>query len=117
MRKGFIVLGAVLALTFSLKGFAQQKSSFWSGTDPRKVQFKQIDTTKAIRPSSATSAFHAPPKLKATGVDRFFPKLSLGSWPPGRATVSVLDPKANPFQPNPKGFNPFDPVPKDKGKK
>lgn len=115
MRKILIVAGALLGITLVLKASAQQPGGFWTGTDPRKIEFKTIDTSRALRPSATSRAFHAPSNPTPTGIGRFFPKLSLGSWPPNRANVSVLDQKKNPFQPNPKGFNPFDNA--NKGKK
>lgn len=108
MKNGIILAGTLLSITLVLKASAQQGGGSWSGTDPRQIQFKQVDTSKAIRPSAASRAFHSPSPISNPGINRFFPKLSLGSWPPNRANVSVLNPKQNNFQPIlPKGKNPF----------
>lgn len=109
MRAPILVLSLLTALVLCVGGFAQQNAGSWAGTDPRSIQFKPIDTSKALKLGNTANAFHAAPQAKGFGMSHFFPKLSFGSWPPRIARAGVLDPKQNVFQPKPpKGFNPFD---------
>lgn len=111
MRTALIVFSAALLFTLGLQSFAQTSATqpgAWSGTDPRKIQFKTIDTSKAMKPPNTSKAFHAMSPTTGPNVNHFFPKLSLGSWPPKTANVSVLDQKKNVYQPKPVGVNPFD---------
>jgi hypothetical protein len=104
MRSGVGVMVLAAGLIVSLQAFGQS----WTGANPRNLQFKPIDTSKAMKAFPTNKAFHTPSPVKNTGIDRFFPKLTLGSWPPRQGIVTIADGKNNPFQPNPpKGVNWF----------
>lgn len=108
MRRLMMVMGVTLVFLAAMKGSAQQGSAPWAGTNARNIQFKPIDTSRAMRPTAADKAFRPYSQPRTSPLDRLFPKLNIATWPPKVANVFVVDQKSNPYQPNPpKGINPF----------
>jgi len=108
MRIRAIAAATLLALAFAAGAYAQQATGSWAGVNPRNITFQPIDTSRAMRPGATDRAFRAPGQMRTTGIDRFFPKLNIATWPPKVANVFVLPQSSNQFQPNvPKGYNPF----------
>lgn len=108
MRKGFAVL-LFVGMVLVGPGLAQDRPSVFSGgMRPQAVTMKPMDTTRAMTPPQMGRYPQFGPQ-KAMSASNFFPKLSLGSWPPRLPTPSILSGKSNPFQPNPpQGKNPFE---------
>lgn len=121
----FGVAALVMSLSLLQSSFAQQAStimgqqqqnsqasSFWTGVNPRAINFQKIDTSKALAPVNTSSVFRAPRAPSTFQLSNVFPKISLGSWPPKTANAPILKPYSTPFQPNPlPGVNPFNPPP------
>jgi hypothetical protein len=86
----------------------QQAGRFLTGANRQNLTFTKIDTSRALKAPTMSSAFRPPPQPKApAGLGTVFPKISLGSWPPKLPSVGILQGK-NPFQPNPPpGTTPF----------
>ncbi len=87
----------------------QQNSQILTGVNPRNITFEPVDTSRALGQPNFTRNFRP---LSGGGrffnFTNFFRPISLGSWPPNRANVTVLPPYSSPFQPNPiRGSNPF----------
>lgn len=108
MRSRAIAAATILTLAFAASAEAQQAAGNWGGVNPRNITFQPIDTSRALRPGATDRAFRAPGQMRTTGIDRFFPKLNIATWPPRVANVFVMPQTSNQFQPNPpKGYNPF----------
>ena len=109
MRKGLgIGLWLAVGLVWPVLG-QDRPTVFNGGMRTQTVSVKPMDTSRAMKPQTLSKYPRFGPQ-KAMSASSFFPKLSLGNWPPKFPTPSILKGTDNPFQPNPpKGHNPFDP--------
>jgi len=70
-------------------------SSFFTGANPRQINFTKVDTSKAMQAPNIGGAFAKPAQPTPIGMGGMFPKISLGSWPPKMPNVSIFP--GNPF--------------------
>jgi hypothetical protein len=111
----FLGLGSlVLGLALVAQAPAQktnQLTPFFNGVNPTHMNFKPIDTSQAMRTFNVNGAMRPPSAMRTFTLSQFFPRISLGSWPPKIPNVPIL--KKSPFQPNGiAGTNPFNPTKK-----
>jgi hypothetical protein len=87
--------------------------SFFTGVDPRQVKNVKVDTSKAMRRTNLTQALQpnvTQRSTKVTGLGSYFPRMTLGSWPPKVPQfMTVKTPTQKPPTTFPKGVNLFDP--------
>lgn len=120
MRTVGLILGCVAVLAVALPAPAQQLAkpsdinSFLKGINrPQTMNTTPVNLGKFNKPINFSNAFKAAPtSMNATNTSRFFPKLSLGTWPPKFPNVSILPQSQNVFQPKVVGKNPFSLSPK-----
>ena len=90
----------------------QQASSFFTGVNPRNIQSKNllVQPGKGMKNYNLNQTMRKQPQSSVFNVNKVFPKITLGTWPPVVPSIPVLSTKNNPFQPNPpRGVNLFDP--------
>jgi hypothetical protein len=71
---------------------------------PKQIQFVPVDTSRAIAPQASLGQAVRPTSSKMTNpfnLSSIFPKISMPSWPPKSAQVSVLPQAQNIYQPTP----------------
>ena len=100
---------ASLLVVLALAGHASAQGSGIAGSNifggaPRQIVSTPIDTSKAIAPQTSVSRALRTPSSKANfpfNLSGIMPSISLPSFPPKTAQVSVLPQSLNPFQPTP----------------
>jgi len=93
---------AIVLLTTASAQAQVGGANVWGGT-PRSLNFTPVDTSRAIGASNLNTAFRPPSAAtnKPFNLGSLMPNITMPSWPPKNAQVSVLPQKQNPFQPNP----------------
>lgn len=89
MRKVGILLAGFVTFLLAAHGSAQHIGRAWTGADPRNIQLKPIDTSRAFMPGATDRAIRSATPMRPFTIDRFFPKFNVAPWPPRIA---------NPFQ-------------------
>jgi hypothetical protein len=95
-RSGVILLLVGFVLAWPVRG-QDRVSVFTGGMKPQTVTMKPMDTTRAMTPPQMSRLPQFSPQRPMSG-SSFFPKFSLGSWPPRLPTPSFLSGK-NTVQP------------------
>jgi hypothetical protein len=81
MRKSLAILA--LSLGLAVPASAQSPAaSFWTGANPRQINFKAIDVTQFNRPGNVSAAFRRPSPTRGFVLSRMFPKINIPGWPP-----------------------------------
>jgi hypothetical protein len=119
VRKLRIVGAALLFAGLALPAGAQQLAgqpdakSFLTGVDPAQMTKVKVDTGRAMRANSLTKALQPNATQRSTrvaGVNRAFPKLTLGAWPPRLPAFLTKAPAAQtPPTTFPRGVNTISP--------
>ena len=99
MRTIWWLGAACLSTALVLPSLAQQPAGqpnanqFFTGVDPRQIKSVPIDPGRALRPGNVNGALQSGVAQRANrpfSMSNLFPKLTLGSWPPTRATSFVV---------------------------
>jgi hypothetical protein len=99
MRTPWSLGAAFLGAAFVLPSLAQQPAGnsnpnqFFTGVDPRQIKSVPIDPGRALRPGNVNGALQSGLAQRANtpfSMGNLFPKLTLGKWPPTRATSFVV---------------------------
>jgi hypothetical protein len=112
MRNGVRTVAVLVALGLALRAEAQQSpaSSFFTGANPRQINFKPIDVSQATKAFNMSNMVPRPTPATAFSFSNIFPRMSMPSWPP-KVGVNQLPQGTNPYQPNrPIGVNLFNPT-------
>ncbi len=70
------------------------------GASPRAMQFKPVDTSKAVGTLNTSSMLHSPKIPSPLNLTNLFHKPTQPSWPPKFAATPMIAANKNPFQPN-----------------
>lgn len=83
MRKGLAVVACGLCLGWAAPvGAQQQSASFFTGVNPRNINFKPVDTSNFYKTYNLTSVVKPAHPPKAFSLSTIFHPLSMLSWPP-----------------------------------
>jgi hypothetical protein len=102
MRAGLAIVGLTAALALLVPAFAQQTGklpSFSTGfTPPGGFSNKPIDISTALKPLNINQSFRPPRPPSTFTLSNFFPKISVGRYPPKLPSF----PNLHPLQSSPK---------------
>ncbi len=100
MRKGWWIAALVLSAGLTVPALAQQPAGpaeagrFFTGVNPRNIKMSKIDPSRALRNSNAARALQPASTQRALSnpfsLGSFFPRVTLGSWPPRLPTFTAV---------------------------
>jgi hypothetical protein len=102
MRTGLATLALGLALGLAAPARAQQTvdtqqaTSFFTGVNPRNINFTPIDTSSFYRQYSS-QIIRVPQPQSAFSLSNVFRQMPTLSWPPRLGSSQTPNPKNNPF--------------------
>jgi hypothetical protein len=99
MRKGLAAMALCLCLGWAAPAGAQQPAtSFWTGADPRHINFTPVDTSQFYKKYNLTQVVRTPTQQKAFDLSNIFPKITMPSWPPKIGSSQYPPPGTKPFR-------------------
>lgn len=88
------VLLASLMLLLPARG-QQQGASFFTGVNPRQLNFKPIDVSHANRATNMSNMMRTPKQPQNFVLSNMFRSISMPTWPPKVASTPIL--KESPY--------------------